>query len=142
MTEIPSVVNPESVWYQLEASSSEGAPPRPTMLRQEQKSVYVMAELIHMFTKPGDVVVDLFAGTFAVSKACVMSGQPLMFVGYDADDLCVKKARSEVMRWFIQSVLREQNPIPATTEERTWARIVLKAISSNGPGQKRRSVEA
>lgn len=44
-------------------------------LRNEQKSISLLKELICRFTKPGDVVVDLYGGTYSVGVACLTLGK-------------------------------------------------------------------
>ena len=57
-----------------------------TLLRTEQKTTAALKELISRFSHPGDIVVDLFAGTFATASACLSLPQPRRFVGCDFDE--------------------------------------------------------
>ena len=72
MVEIPRVVKPEAVRV-LPSSSNDGSASGAAwkMLRPEQKSVAMLAEIIHPYANPGDIFVDLFGGTFATASACL-----------------------------------------------------------------------
>ena len=60
MAEIPRVVKPEAVRVPP-STSNDGSASRAAwkMLRTEQKSVAMLAEVINQYTNPGDIFVDL-----------------------------------------------------------------------------------
>ena len=58
-------------------------------LRPEQKPVSLMKELICKYSKGGDIVVDMFGGTFSTAKACLELPEHRIFVGCDNDSSCV-----------------------------------------------------
>ena len=88
------------------------------MLRPEQKSVAMLAEITQQYTNSGDIVVDLFEATFATAKVCLHSGRSRVFVGCELDRNCKKTASDDLVRCFVTAVLRDEYPIPATDEER------------------------
>ena len=89
-----------------------------------------ISKLHYQYTNTGDIVVDLFGGTFATSKACLQSGRPRVFVGCEIDINCTKTASNELVRCFVTAVVRDEYPIPGTDEEKKWCKIVRKSLTS------------
>lgn len=48
----------------------------------EQKSVCWKQDLVNLFSKPDDLVTDLFSSTSAAAKACLYFSRHSQFVGY------------------------------------------------------------
>lgn len=67
-------------------------------LRSEQKPLSVLKELISRFSQPGDIVVDLFSGTFATALACFDIPEHRQFVGCEKDNNCYSHATKHVFK--------------------------------------------
>ena len=131
MAEILRVVKPEAVRVPPSSSNNGSASGAAwKILRPEQKSVAMLAEIILQYTNPGDIVVDLFGGTFATTKACLQSGRPRVFVGCELDRNCTKTASEDLVRCFVTAVLRDEYPIAVTDEEKEWCKIVRRSLTS------------
>ena len=111
MDNIPSVPHHEKVL----TKNTEGV---EAMVRPEQKNVAWMKELVSKFTSGGDVVVDLFGGTFSTAKACLDLPDHRIFVGSELDEECVKLATPSVMEIFAKHVLRRKASIILKPDER------------------------
>jgi len=75
-------------------------------LRPEQKTVALMQELIGRFSNQGDLVVDMFAGTFSTAVACLTMhhGQYRRFVGCEKFTDCFELSLPRVNLAFLQQV--------------------------------------
>lgn len=51
-------------------------------------------KVIEAFTQPGELVVDLFGGSFTTAVACQMTGRN--FKGCDIDESCVNLGRKRI----------------------------------------------
>ena len=67
-------------------------------LRAEQKSLPLLMELVSRFTQPGDLVVDLFAGTFSSAAACFSLKEHRRFAGCESDPKCNEVAIPFIIR--------------------------------------------
>ena len=77
-------------------------------LRNEQKSRAMLMELISRFTKPSDIVVDLFGGTFSTATACLELPQPRKFMGCEMDEEAYELGRRQsVIPVLIRRILDE-----------------------------------
>jgi DNA methylase len=78
------------------------------VLRPEQKALSLMKELISRFSVVGDIVVDLFAGTYASAEACISmpKGQYRTFVGCEVDNVCHEIAQERLLRAFCMEYMR------------------------------------
>ena len=77
------------------------------MVRPEQKSVKLFMELIKRYSRGGDVVVDLFGGTFTTAAACASLTDYRRFYGCDNDDFCVRVGRIRTLNAFVVSYVRD-----------------------------------
>lgn len=121
------------------ASSSKGN--RPQMLRPEQKSVLLLKELIARFSNPGDIVVDLFGGTFSTAIAALTLPDMRIFVGGDSDAACTLHAQMRCLSAFAKVVTRldsdttrdsiAQTEVSLTEELRSAANKYLDRYSSS-----------
>ena len=75
-------------------------------IRPEQKGLAHMKELITRFSQPGDLVADLFAGTFTTAAACVSMpvGQTRFFVGCEVDEIAFRPGKERVQRSVAKGV--------------------------------------
>lgn len=55
------------------------------MLRPVQKIVALINHLVWKFSKPGDLVLDKFAGILSKAKVCLLLDKNGRFVGYEND---------------------------------------------------------
>lgn len=91
-------------------------------LRNEQKPLALLKELVSRFSQPGDIVVDLFSGTFSTAVACFQLEKHRRFVGCEQDTNCFEIARDFVTKRFAESIVDGINDID------TPASIKLKAV--------------
>lgn len=84
---------------------------RYVMLRPEQKNIDWMKELISQYTKKGDIVVDMFGGTFSTAKACFELPDARRFIGCEADEECVSIGMPHVLQRFCMRVVNNPNGI-------------------------------
>jgi len=124
---VPTVVVPEAV--RVQQVDDTGRVRKSTMLRPEQKSIAVLGTLIGEYTKPGDTVLDMFAGTFSTAKACFVTGSPRKFIGCEIDKDCVKQGNLAMLQSFAEALTRENNPVDTTGRVRRAAGIVLGALA-------------
>ena len=91
------------LWYDAAGSSSGRRVTTTQALRNEQKPLPLLKELIMRYTKPGDIVMDMYAGTFSVALACLTLPQHRVFVGCELDTWCFDHAMNAlVTRWAAQ----------------------------------------
>ena len=55
-------------------------------------------ELVHQYSPPGGMVMDLFAGTFVTSMACLRINR--RSVAVEIDQTCVDAAVGRLKRWY------------------------------------------
>jgi site-specific DNA-methyltransferase (adenine-specific) len=70
----------EHLWKGVQQASEKGAP----KYHVSQKPVRVMVRLLEKFTKPGDVVLDPFAGSGSTGVACLKAGRRCILIEKDA----------------------------------------------------------
>ncbi|OSX79884.1 hypothetical protein BU14_0070s0059, partial [Porphyra umbilicalis] len=70
------------------------------ILRPEQKPVSLLRELIRRFTKPSDVVLDLFAGSFSTADACIQTRRHSW--SCDKDPVAVRFGKRRVFSSFVR----------------------------------------
>lgn len=73
-----SCLQPEKKVH-FRAGESKGKKTR--LARPEQKSISMMRDIVTKFSKVGEVVIDIFAGTFAAAKSGLTLSQYWRFVG-------------------------------------------------------------
>ena len=86
-----------------------------SMVRAEQKSVRLLQELVSRLSLPGDIVVDLFGGTFSLAVACLTleeeEHKPLRrFVGTESDKECFEVALRNLDEVFARVLLNANHP--------------------------------
>ena len=94
-------------------------------LRPEQKSLDLLKELISRFSQPGDLVVDMFAGTFATALACLQLPKHRCFVGCEPDDGCFQVAFEHTVK-RVADVLntRGATDIPLSEDGAALAKLI------------------
>ena len=103
---------------------------RRLMLRPEQKNVGWMKDLVAKFSRRGMLVVDPFAGTLAVAKACLMLDEHRKFVVSDVDEKCIRTALPSLVECFAAQILNTDSDIVGTGAEKEAAKLYLKAVST------------
>lgn len=86
-------------------SATDGCPAR--RVRAEQKSISLLQEIICRLSKPGDLVVDMFGGTFSTAVACmkIPNEQLRVFVGCELDKNCFPEADNWCVEEFSRTLL-------------------------------------
>lgn len=70
------------------------------MVQQEKKSVFFMTEIVHKFSKPGELTLDAFAGIFYTTKACLLIKKHKRLFGCHKDvDYLQKYVPSFALWW-------------------------------------------
>lgn len=70
----------EHLWKGVQQASEKGSP----KYHVSQKPVRVMRHLVEKYTKPGDLVLDPFAGSGSTGVACLQSGRRCILIEKDA----------------------------------------------------------
>ena len=85
-------------------------------LRPEQTSVSMMKELIEMFPKPGETVMDMFAGNCSVAKACLSLPQPRKYFGSEQDEECFNRSMVTVIETYIDAIINDNSEVKGSVE--------------------------
>ena len=95
-----------------------------SILRNEQKARAGLMELISRFSRPGDVVVDLFAGTFSTAAACLELPKPRVFAGCELDDEAVQLGkRHSIIPVLVRRI--QEGGISCSDEVRQHANFLM-----------------
>jgi len=127
-TNIPKL-EPEEVVYK-NMDGHPGRAGRRPMLRPEQKNMIWMKALIGKFTGPGDLVMDMFAGTYATAKACLMTDKHRKFVGCDSDQECTDTGRVALVHIFASQLLNEKSDITGNEETMASAKLYVEEMKA------------
>ena len=90
--------------------SNPGTTGSRNMARAEQKNLALIMELIMRYTQPGDVVVDMFAGTCTTGVACMSLLDHRLFIGGDSDARIVDLGQKRILDSFIVNAVRGHTP--------------------------------
>lgn len=99
---VPALLPGEQV--RVPRAVPDGEPPKTQALRPEQKPLALLKELICRFSQQGDLVVDLFSGTFSTAVAAFSLPQHRRFVGCELDTVCFQHAADSTLRRFASAV--------------------------------------
>ena len=88
------------------------------MLRPEQKPIALLRHLIRQFTVPGDIVMDLFSGTFSTARACISVSEQRRFIGCEIDESCYNIALQYVLSDFWERALKGSPKLSSNLLER------------------------
>jgi len=124
MDNIPRIPGSEVVY-----GDEKGTSGRKLKLRAEQKNIDWMMDIISKFTKPGDIVVDMFSGTFPTAKACMKLDKHRRFVGCDLDYKCIKFSMESLVRTYAEQLLNPSSDIEGNDELVADASSYLKGLS-------------
>ncbi|MEM1002550.1 MAG: DNA methyltransferase, partial [Bacteroidota bacterium] len=100
----------EEIVYMKDNNENGNAANR-IMVRPEQKGILWMSNLIEKFSKPGDLVVDCFSGTFSVAKACFLLSKHRRFIGCDKDPVCLERTEDKLIEIFARQLLNPRSDI-------------------------------
>jgi len=124
MDNIPRVPVNEVVYTKDRADNG-----RRLKLRPEQKNVSWMMDLVQKFTKPGMLVLDPFAGTLSVAKACLSLNKHRRFIVSDADAACVKVSLPSLVLVLAKQFLNEDSDLEGNEEELAAARVFVDGMA-------------
>ena len=99
---------------------------RTRRLRNEQKSLAFMKELIEKFSQPEELVVDLCSGTFSPALGCLLLSKYRKFIGCERDAECFSHARRHVFNRLAFEIQNGTPSFPITPELRDASREVLQ----------------
>ena len=111
---------------------SSGSSGRTKALRNEQKPLALLKELICRFSQPGDLVVDLFSGSFSTALACLQLEHRRRFVGCEQDNACFDTARDFITKRFAECIVEGNSnfnappPIKSIAEELVQRKLLKK----------------
>ena len=106
-------------------------------LRTEQKPLGLLRELISRFSKPRDLVVDLFGGTFSTAVACFTIPQHRRFAGCEPDESCFKVAEENTVFRFATAIFDKSSDITLSDDFATAAALVRRGKKANLNGDHR-----
>lgn len=100
----------------------EGSQPRRVLA--EQKSTDLLREIICRLSKPGDLVDDLFGGTFSTALVCMKTPdeQQRVLIGCEKDEECF----AEASKWCLAELPRML--LQFGNNETTFPRAVLSSV--------------
>lgn len=96
--------------------SKAGTETKSFRMRPEQKSQALLLELISRFSKPGALVMDMFAGTFSTAIACLSLPNHRKFVGCEIRDDVFLEARDRVIEQFADCIVDKYSDVEAESE--------------------------
>lgn len=105
LTGIPNLLFAETV-FDIEVTLE--AFDRLPMSQPKQKPILLMRLIIQKFTKSGNMVPDLFMGTGATEKACLLEPRHRNFSVCDADSSCVSKVMPSLLLVFVEQALHPE----------------------------------
>ena len=85
--------------------------------------------LVSKYFPPGGVVLDPFAGTLSVAKACISLNQHRRYICGNIDPACKKYAMSQLVQVFSTQVLNEDSDIECPADVQTAARTLLRRVA-------------
>ncbi|PXF46431.1 DNA adenine methyltransferase YhdJ [Gracilariopsis chorda] len=118
MDQVPPMYNSEMLMWSVK--TPDGIYTRKRV-RPEQKCRALLKQLICRFSQPGDLVVEMFAGTFSTAMACVELPKHRNFVGCEPDKACFEHARNAAIVRFASIIREGQRDIEKSQELRKMA---------------------
>jgi|GEM_PF-633928 len=85
-----------------------------------QKPLALIKRLIEMSSKPGDVVLDPFAGSGTTGEACMELGRTFMLVEQDPESVKIIEARTGIKHEDVGVVDSDGNLLPKTPKMRVY----------------------
>lgn len=81
-----------------------------------------------MFAKPGSLIVDAYAGTLSVAKACVHFPNPRRFTGCKVNLSCFPEAMPRLILLYNRKLLSKQSDIDGQEQIRSSAEVYVKTV--------------
>ena len=103
---------------------------KPQMLRPEQKNVSWMKTIVNKYCPGGGTVLDTFAGTLAVAKACISLPQHRKCIACDRDKDCIDISMPSLVVTFAEQLLSDKSDITGSAEVQYAACTFLKMMRS------------
>ncbi|PXF44265.1 Modification methylase CcrMI [Gracilariopsis chorda] len=123
--EVPQLVKGTLLQWSVQTSNGEV---RRRRVRPEPKCRALLKKIICRLSQPGDMVVDMFAGTFSTAMACMELSKHRKFVGSEQDAACFAHAKHAAVLHFARTIQLAENDIPKTQEVRGVAHTVAYAF--------------
>ena len=96
------------------ATSAEG---KKVLLRPEQKADIWLMDLVAKFSPAGGRVVDLFAGTYSVARACMKLPKHRQYIGCDVDGNCFAYAEDYLVETFARQLINAKSDINTDSDD-------------------------
>lgn len=119
---------PRIPWSEMVFKNQVGTTGRRQMVRPEQKNVSWMKDLVSKFTKPGMTVLDCFAGTLSVGKACLELSQHRRAILCDVDPEVVETSLPGLVLVFANQLLNKDSDIKGNATLLKHAKLYIKAM--------------
>ena len=116
MTNIPAVPQEEVVTADEDSNDRNKSGP-PEMFRPEQKAITWIMDLVQKFSKPGDIVVDLFSGTYSTFHACLLCDEPRRFYGCDLDESTLDLCEERILESYARQLLNVKSKLTPSSEQ-------------------------
>lgn len=106
-------------------------------LRNEQKPLPLLREIVCRHSNKGDKVLDMFSGTFSCLLACITLQEHRYFIGCESDQHCFDIAMEHVRRQFALHIAQHDTSMAIPNAVRDAARRLFAAtqqrVSRTGP---------
>lgn len=86
------------------------------MICPEERIVGRIENLVDKFPIPGDLVVHLFSGTFAIAKECLELSWHRRFAGCDIKSGCFATSTDPLVEKYAGQVLNEKSGVSGSDE--------------------------
>lgn len=83
-------------------------------------------DIIKKFTKPGDLVMDHFFGTFSVVTACMLLPDHRIFDGFDNDEICLEYSKKTLLALLARQLLKPNSDIDDEGHYRLYVTVLLR----------------
>lgn len=89
-----------------------------------------MKNIVQEFTKPVNLVVDTYDGTFSVVRACMLLHKHRKFIGCEVDPCCVTGAMPWLILLYAQQMFSIESDIDREEEARSSAKLYVRAVNA------------
>lgn len=79
------------------------------MLRHEKKNVALIKDPMREFSNPGDLVLDLFAGTLSTASSGLLMYNGRRFWGFEKDIGCLEKSLAGIFEVYVCQLLNDKS---------------------------------
>ena len=105
------------VIYDTTDGSKQNTTEKREQFRPDQISVALMMDLIEKFTKEHAIVVDPFAGTYPVFKACLKLPKHRRFIGCDIDTDCLYHVEDDLIQTYARLIISSDSDLNPPNEK-------------------------